>query len=36
MKMVAWGETALTPKQVAEVTAFIISINPADFADFKN
>lgn len=29
-KMQAWGQT-LTPKQVAEVTAFIISKVPADF-----
>lgn len=36
MKMVAWGKTALTPKQVAEVTAFLISINPDDFAELKN
>ena len=35
MKMVAWGKTSLTPKQVAEVTAFLISINPDDFADLK-
>lgn len=35
MKMVAWGKSGLTPKQVAEVTAFLISINPDDFADLK-
>lgn len=35
MKMAAWGKTGLTPKQVAEVTAFLISINPDDFADLK-
>lgn len=29
-KMVAWGQV-LTPKQVAEVTAYIISKNPKDF-----
>jgi cytochrome c oxidase cbb3-type subunit 3 len=29
-KMVAWGQ-ALSPKQIAEVTAFIISKNPKDF-----
>jgi cytochrome c oxidase cbb3-type subunit 3 len=29
-KMVAWGQV-LTPKQIAEVTAFIISKNPKDF-----
>jgi cytochrome c oxidase cbb3-type subunit 3 len=31
-KMQAWGQT-LTPKQVAEVTAFIIAKVPADFKD---
>ena len=31
-KMQAWGQT-LTPKQVAEVTAFIISRVPADFQE---
>ena len=35
MKMVAWGKSGLTPEQVAEVTAFLISINPEDFAEFK-
>lgn len=29
-KMVAWGQV-LSPKQIAEVTAFIISKNPKDF-----
>jgi cytochrome c oxidase cbb3-type subunit 3 len=29
-KMVAWGQV-LTPKQVAEVTAFLIAKNPGDF-----
>jgi cytochrome c oxidase cbb3-type subunit 3 len=29
-KMVAWGQV-LTPKQVAEVTAYLISKNPKDF-----
>ncbi len=29
-KMVAWGQV-LTPKQVAEVTAFVISKNPKEF-----
>jgi cytochrome c oxidase cbb3-type subunit 3 len=35
MKMEAWGKTKLSAQQVAEVTAFIISINPKDFAEFK-
>jgi cytochrome c oxidase cbb3-type subunit 3 len=29
-KMVAWGQV-LTPKQVAEVTAYVISKNPKEF-----
>ena len=29
-KMQAWGQM-LTPKQIAEVTAFLISRNPKDF-----
>jgi cytochrome c oxidase cbb3-type subunit III len=29
-RMVAWGQV-LTPKQVAEVTAFVVSKNPKDF-----
>ncbi|MEO1856585.1 MAG: cbb3-type cytochrome c oxidase N-terminal domain-containing protein [Rubritalea sp.] len=35
MKMEAWGKTKLSAKQVAEVTAFLISINPKDFAEYK-
>jgi cytochrome c oxidase cbb3-type subunit III len=31
-KMQAWGQT-LTPKQIAEVTAFIVAKVPADFKD---
>ncbi|MGJ8671363.1 MAG: cbb3-type cytochrome c oxidase N-terminal domain-containing protein [Rubritalea sp.] len=35
LKMVAWGKSGLTPKQVAEVTAYLIDANPDDFAEFK-
>lgn len=35
MKMEAWGKTKLSAEQVAQVTAFLISINPKDFADYK-
>jgi hypothetical protein len=30
-KMVAWGQV-LSPKQIAEVTAFLIAKNPEDFS----
>jgi cytochrome c oxidase cbb3-type subunit 3 len=35
LKMVAWGKSGLTPKQVAEVTAYLIDANPEDFAEYK-
>ena len=31
-KMQAWGQS-LTPKQIAEVTAYLISKNPTDFSN---
>lgn len=35
MRMAPMGGAQLTPKQVAEVTAYLIEANPKDFASFK-
>lgn len=35
MKMEAWGKTKLSAEQVAQVTAYLIEQNPADFSSFK-
>ena len=35
MEMVAWGKSGLSAEQVAQVTAFLVSENPKDFAEFK-
>lgn len=35
MRMAPMGGSQLTPKQVAEITAYLISVNPKDFASLK-
>ncbi|MFC4993270.1 cbb3-type cytochrome c oxidase N-terminal domain-containing protein [Rubritalea tangerina] len=35
LKMVAWGKSGLSAEQVAQVTAYLISLNPDDFKEYK-